>query len=247
MNENQRIIAQIKETILNRIAAHEYLPGEMIPSERELSALYQVGRATVRAAIDELVNQRYLVRIQGNGTFVRKPSHNKVALGVLNEAKNASFTSLVRNFGIELSNKLLGTGILSNRKFYAKKLGLSLSEEIYGLHRIRLGNQEPLALEYTYVPLKYFPDIGNYHFERISLYDYMASKGHLPVNFQETMMMQTAGDKLRGYLQLQEDETIVNYIEIIGYDKQGTLVEYTESYSRPDKLEVRFVTDVGEG
>lgn len=246
MNKNQDITTQIKETILNRIAAHEYLPGEMIPGERELAAMYHVSRPTVRAAIDELVNQRHLVRIQGSGTFVRKSTQNKVALGVLNEAKNASFTSLVRNFGIELSNKLLGTGIISNRRFYAEKLGLSLTEEIYGLHRIRLGNQEPLALEYTYVPLKYFPDIDSYHFERISLYDYMDSKGHLPVNFQETMMMQTAGDKLRNYLQLQEDETIVNYIEIIGYDNQGNLVEYTESYSRPDKLEVRFVTDAGE-
>ena len=56
-------------------------------------------------------------------------------------------------------------------------------------------------------------------------------------------MMIEAGSKLRNYLQLNEDETIVNYIEIIGYDKNGTLVEYTENYSRPDKLEVRFVTD----
>ncbi|MCI8281959.1 MAG: GntR family transcriptional regulator [Lachnospiraceae bacterium] len=243
MNENERIAAHIRETIINRIATREYLPGEIIPSERDLAAMYHVSRPTIRAAIDELVNQRYLVRIQGKGTLVRKPDHNKVALGVLNEAKNASFTSLVRNFGIEISNKLLGTGLISGRKYYAQKLGLSLADSIYGLHRIRLGNREPLALEFTYVPFAYFPDIDEYNFERISLYDYMNSKGHLPVNFQETMMMIEAGDKLRNYLQLSEDETIVNYIEIIGYDRNGTLVEYTENYSRPDKLEVRFVTE----
>lgn len=37
----------------------------MIPCERDLAAMYHVGRAAVRAAIDELVNQRYLVRVQG--------------------------------------------------------------------------------------------------------------------------------------------------------------------------------------
>ena len=37
--------------------------------------------------------------------------------------------------------------------------------------------------------------------------------------------------------------SIVNYIEFIGYDENGNLVEYTESYSRPDKLEVRFGTN----
>lgn len=242
MNQNERIVAQIRELIIQRIESHEYLPGEMIPSERELAGLYGVSRPVIRTAIDELVHQRYLIRIQGKGTFIRKPDHNKVALGVLNEAKNASFTSLVRNFGIEISNKLLGTGLISGRKFFAKKLNLSLEDQIYGIHRLRLGNREPLALEYTYVPLCYFPDIDTYNFEQISLYDYMDSKGHLPVNFQETMMMIEAGDKLRGYLQLLEDERIVNYIEIIGYDKNGTLVEYTESFSRPDKLEVRFVS-----
>ena len=36
---------------------------------------------------------------------------------------------------------------------------------------------------------------------------------------------------------------IVNHLELIGYDRHGNLVEYTESYSRPDKLEVRFVSN----
>lgn len=243
MNYNDKITAHVKEIIINRIETHEYLPGEMIPSERVLADTYNVSRPTIRAALDELVNQRYLIRIQGKGTFVRKPDYNKVALGVLNESKNASFTSLVRNFGIEISNKLLGTGVISSRKYFAKKMNLMPEEQIYGIHRIRQGNKEPLALEQTYVPFKYFPDIDEYNFEHISLYDYMNSKGHLPVNFQETMMMIEAGDKLRSYLQLSEDETIVNYIEIVGYDQNGVLVEYTESYSRPDKLEVRFVTN----
>lgn len=242
MIQNQHIAIQIKNSIQNRIETHEYLPGEIIPSERELAAYYNVGRPTVRAAIDELVNQRYLVRIQGKGTFVRKPDYNKVALGVLNEGENASFTSLVRSFGIELSNRLLGTGIISGRKYFAQKLALTPEEAIYGLHRLRLGNREPLALEYTYVPLKYFPDINQYNFEQISLYDYMDSKKHLPVNFQETMMMTEADDRLRRCLMLPGDETIVNHIEITGYDREGLLVEYTESFSRPEKLEVRFVT-----
>ena len=241
MNQ-KHMVTQIKNSIQNRIETHEYLPGEIIPSERELAAWYNVSRPTVRAAIDELVNQRYLVRVQGKGTFVKKPDHNKIALGVLNEAKNVSFTTLVRSFGIEISNKLLGTGLITGRKYFASRLSLAPTDTIYGLHRLRLGNREPLALEYTYVPLKYFPDIDQYNFEQISLYDYMDSKGHLPVDFQETMRMVEADGRLKHHLQLPEDETIVNYIEITGYDRKGTLVEYTESFSRPEKLEVRFVS-----
>ncbi len=59
-----------------------------------------------------------------------------------------------------------------------------------GIHRIRLGNKEPLAIELTYVPIHFFSDIDNYSFEHISLYDYMKSKNDLPVKFNETMMME---------------------------------------------------------
>ncbi|MGB5824375.1 MAG: GntR family transcriptional regulator [Proteocatella sp.] len=242
MNKEKVTSSYIEEMIINRIESNEYLPGEMISSERCLAEIYGVSRQTVRNAINHLVNRRYLVRIHGKGTFVKKAENNKVAFGVLNESKNASFTSLVRNFGIEISNKLLRTGVIEGTKFFSSKLNISPNEPIFGIHRIRYGNKEPLAIEYTYVPLKFFPNIANYNFERISLYDYMSSKNHLPCNFQETMTMMVAGQKLINQLKLT-DENIVNHIEIFGYDRDGNLVEYTESYSRPDKLEVRFVTN----
>ena len=243
MSNDDVLAAQIKSSIITKIKTQEYLPGELLPSERDFATMYSVSRYLIHDIFDELISQHYLIRVQGKGTFVRKPEQNRVALGVLNESKNASFTSLVRNFGIEISNKCLGTGIIKNRKYFADKLGLSEEDEIYGIHRIRLGNKEPLAIEFTYVPLHFFSDIDNYNFEHISLYDYMKSQNHLPVKFDETMMMVEAGEKLQKHLHLPSATSIVNYIEFIGYDENGNLVEYTESYSRPDKLEVRFVTN----
>ena len=218
MSNDDVLAAQIKSSIITKIKTQEYLPGELLPSERDFATMYSVSRYLIHDIFDELISQHYLIRVHGKGTFVRKPEQNRVALGVLNESKNASFTSLVRNFGIEISNKCLGTGIIKNRKYFADKLGLSEEDEIYGIHRIRLGNKEPL-------------------------YDYMKSKNHLPVKFNETMMMVEAGEKLQKHLHLPSATSIVNYIEFIGYDENGNLVEYTESYSRPDKLEVRFVTN----
>ena len=40
-------------------------------SERELMETYQVSRITVRKAIDELVTEGYLYKIQGKGTYVK--------------------------------------------------------------------------------------------------------------------------------------------------------------------------------
>ena len=117
MSNDDVLAAQIKSSIITKIKTQEYLPGELLPSERDFATMYSVSRYLIHDIFDELISQHYLIRVQGKGTFVRKPEQNRVALGVLNESKNASFTSLVRNFGIEISNKCLGTGIIKNTVF----------------------------------------------------------------------------------------------------------------------------------
>ena len=112
MSNDDVLAAQIKSSIITKIKTQEYLPGELLPSERDFATMYSVSRYLIHDIFDELISQHYLIRVHGKGTFVRKPEQNRVALGVLNESKNASFTSLVRNFGIEISNKCLGLSLI---------------------------------------------------------------------------------------------------------------------------------------
>lgn len=43
----------------------------MIPSERTLWETHEVSRGTVRKAVDALVEEGLLERVQGRGTFVK--------------------------------------------------------------------------------------------------------------------------------------------------------------------------------
>ena len=61
---------QIQDLIVQALADKEWLPGEMIPSEMDLAARFEVSQGTVRRAIDELAAENLLVRRQGKGTFV---------------------------------------------------------------------------------------------------------------------------------------------------------------------------------
>src|SRR5712691_3564382 len=47
--------------------------GTAIPSERQLSVDLGVSRLTVRAALDDLAREGYLVRRRGSGTYVQHP------------------------------------------------------------------------------------------------------------------------------------------------------------------------------
>ncbi|HVG03547.1 MAG TPA: GntR family transcriptional regulator [Burkholderiaceae bacterium] len=61
---------QIKNLIVEGLQRAEWKPGEMIPSEVDLAARFQVSQGTVRKAVDELSTENLLVRRQGKGTYV---------------------------------------------------------------------------------------------------------------------------------------------------------------------------------
>ena len=80
---------QLADILLAGIRSGQYAPGERIPSELKLAAAYQIGRPTVRQAIDLLVRKRFLNRRRGSGTYV-SAQRREVALFSL-EGTIASF------------------------------------------------------------------------------------------------------------------------------------------------------------
>jgi GntR family transcriptional regulator len=56
----------------------EWKPGELIPSEVELSRRFGVSKGTVRRAVEDLVSEKILVRRQGRGTFVATHTRDRV-------------------------------------------------------------------------------------------------------------------------------------------------------------------------
>ena len=64
------------EIIINEIIQHiksgELKPGSKLPTERDMSQMFGVGRSSIREAIKALVLLGYLESSQGKGTFIRK-------------------------------------------------------------------------------------------------------------------------------------------------------------------------------
>ncbi len=68
----------VQRSLMEQLASGELKPGQLIPSERQLATEYNVSIGTLRKAIDELVENRILIRQQGKGTFVA--SHDRERL-----------------------------------------------------------------------------------------------------------------------------------------------------------------------
>jgi len=72
----QDVVEQIQETIL----AGKLMPGEMLPSERELKAMLQVSRGTLREAL-RVLEQKGLIEIKlgvGGGAVVQDISYDQI-------------------------------------------------------------------------------------------------------------------------------------------------------------------------
>src|ERR1041385_9335038 len=74
--------------------------GTAIPSERQLSADLGVSRLTVRAALDDLAREGYLVRRRGSGTYVQHPKMSQ-------ELTMTSFSEDMRRRGFAPGSRTL--------------------------------------------------------------------------------------------------------------------------------------------
>ena len=242
MNYQIPLYIQLKNLIIQRIKDGEYLPGEKIPSEREMSSLYHINRMTVKHAINTLIDEGHLFRIKNNGTFVTKKIANKILyLNDHSTGKSIGLGAFINKHGLTLKNTILEEGIIENQKYIEKKLHLKSGEPIYALHRLRKINDESIALEYCYLPFKYFPDIQEHDFSKASLYDYMKQKAHFPISFEQKLIVQKAFHPITKIMNISSDDYIYN-LEYIGHDKSGIIVEFTTSFMPCNQAEYGFDT-----
>ena len=63
---------QLKNLLLEEIKSNVYPVDSLIPTEKEISEMFDISRTTVRQAITELVQEGWLYRIKSKGTFVAR-------------------------------------------------------------------------------------------------------------------------------------------------------------------------------
>jgi GntR family transcriptional regulator len=132
---------------------HRLGVGTAIPSERQLSSDLGVSRLTVRAALDELAREGYLVRRRGSGTYVQQPK-------ISQELTITSFSEDMRRRGMVPGSRTLSmTTILAGARL-GRFLQVSPSERILVIKRLRLADGESMAIETLHLPEVLMPGLS---------------------------------------------------------------------------------------
>lgn len=154
----------VKNKIINMINSEEYIENGMIPSERELMSMFNVSRITVKRAIEELVNEGYLYRVQGKGTFIKSDEGNHDLVSLM------SCTEDILKMGMTPSKKLISHSVIEADVVRIRRLQLVKGDKVLMLKRVYYADNEPLNYTTTYLPCKVFPGIEKYDFSKESVY-----------------------------------------------------------------------------
>lgn len=144
------IYLQLKEYILEEISQGHLLPGCKVESETEISEKFGISRVTVRKAYGELVDEGYLVRKRGKGTFLRDVQYYE------DLSNGHSFTSTCRSLGMEPSTKVLEVGYTEASKKVAAALHIEPGSKVAYAARLRYADDVPVRIEYNYYPEPYW-------------------------------------------------------------------------------------------
>ncbi|MCL4560923.1 MAG: GntR family transcriptional regulator [Chloroflexi bacterium] len=138
---------QLYQILRHKIEAGEWGVHQAIPSERELEETYGVSRMTVRLAINLLVNQGFLYREQGRGTFVSLP----VQQFSLNNL--SGFSEDLKRHGYKPGQKLLQFSYLEADSEIQKQLELAPGDtRVLMIERLRFADDEPIGMDISYLP-----------------------------------------------------------------------------------------------
>lgn len=162
---------QLKEAILEEMKNGNYKSDDLIPTEKELSDMFQISRTTVRQAITELVQEGWLYRIKSKGTFVSKPKINQSFIQAL-----GSFNDQIIKSGRTPYTELLDFKIMTAPENVAEILGLQPKEKVIFIHRKRCADSDPIVMVKTYLPYKKCDFVMEHDLAKESLYPILGAQ-----------------------------------------------------------------------
>jgi len=232
---------RIEQWLAALIAEGSLAVGDRLPPEGELAAAVGVSRMTLRQALSAL-EQRELVcrrRGRGGGTFVSRPRIDCDLTGL------PGFTEQMRRAHVRAGARLVHTRSVAASRPVAAALDLAAGDEVYEVVRVRLADDEPLALEETYLPAAQFPGLLERRLTG-SLYSLMRrSYGQAPHTAREWLEPVIADDAMAELLDTPPGSPLM-LVTRTAYTSTGIAVEHAYDRYRADRTRIALRTTIDD-
>lgn len=225
---------KLRQQLADAIETGRLKHGDALPPERDLADLANVSRVTVRRAVDDLVRDGLLIRRHGSGTFVSRP----VAKVEQSLSRLTSFTDDMARRGLKTRAEWLDRGLFHPSPDEMMTLGLQADALVARLGRLRIADDQPLAIERASVAAEFLPDPMRV---TSSLYTELDRKQARPVRAVQRISACNMKDPDAALLGVPAGAAGLS-IERISYLASGRVVEFTRSLYRGDAYD--FVAEL---
>ena len=219
---------QLEAILRERIESGEFSPGSVFPCEREIMEEYGVSRITVRQAMRNLSDSRYISSHPGRGTVVVFSKINEVLGSVI------SFSEEMARHGITMSTSFCRAEYIVPDRQVSIELGLGEGERCFSLTRVRDAGGVPLVYSETYMPQSWQleADPGLY---MESLYGYLRSERGITVERAvDTLEAAAASPAVASVLGIGEGVPVFKRTRR-SFACNGRILEYTVCYYPADR------------
>lgn len=208
---------RLRDDILARIMAREWLPGSTIPTEAELTARYGVSVGTVRKAVETLVADGLLERNQGRGTFVRRPSFDASLFRFFRHQSNDGAQTIPEGCILDREETVPPPTV-------AAALGLRKGGRAIRLHRHRRLGGKTVLVEEIWLPRERFRallalPLAEFGHLLYPLYESVC--GETVAAAQETLTVEAADGEVAAALAIPPGDPVVVIDRLaLGYDQK---------------------------
>jgi GntR family trehalose operon transcriptional repressor len=221
---------KIFDEIAEEIRSGQFRPGETLPSESDLCERFSTSRETIRKALNLLVQNGYIHKIQGKGSIVLDMNKFDFPFGGL-----ISFKEIARQMGRQSRTIVHDLGLIHPDSYIGEQLGVSAKDYVWKVTRTREIEQEKIILDRDFISQKVVPALTKEICEN-SIYEYIENELGLKISFaKKEIYVENLTDEDREYLDVNGFVNIVVVKNQVFLDDM-TLLQYTESRHRPDKF-----------
>lgn len=225
----------IKNDLKQQIIRGDFENGDRFYTESELAKKYDVSSITAIRALKELVQEGFIVRYQGKGSFVSRARKGKlvefsdIELFPINNDK-VTVLSIQRGNDPEILQKLS----LTSQGYY------------YEIRRIRETNNTPYIYHQSYIPEQYinsnYPDLAHYSsiYQRFKL-DYNIHMSEEPFVETNEIVFPTP-ETIATLLEITPEVPTVRQVKTTRLSATGQTVEYVESYKKWDFYKIELTS-----
>lgn len=230
--------AQLMDDLQRRLASGEFV--DAFPSEMALVEDYEVSRNTVREALRRLRTDGVVVAGRGRRPRLGGQVAIEQPLGALYslhdsiEAAGLTPRSIVRAQEVRRDQET------------ATGLGLSADADLVYLERIRLADDEPLAIDRAWFPLDVAEPLLDVDLSNVGFYDELASRTGVRLTGGREQLYAVAPSRAERSLLRLPAGAAVFAIDRLGLVRERP-VECRRTLVRGDRFSVRAEFDAGMG